>query len=154
MPETVIKAIAPLARDHQSCSFQQRWGETLRLLQMADQSIPALRCIAQFKRFDRAVTEPSLLAQVLQSSLAFRALEVGAKPAAGHGQRLVELVPARELLLESLLLFDIKGFDRQRIAPGQLHHHVSEALALELHQELEAVAAGTAGEAVIKLLGR
>ena len=66
----------------------------------------------------------------------------------------MQLITARELLPQALLLIGIERFNRQGVTPRQLHHHIAEALTLQLHEELEAVAAGPTGEAVIELLGR
>jgi len=121
---------------------------------MADQPIPSLRRVAQLKGFDRAFAQAPLAAQVIQRLASLRLFEVGAEKTAGQRQHPMQLIPAGELLLEPLLLLDIERFHRQRVAPGQLHHHVAEALALQLHQELETVAASATGEAVIELLGR
>ena len=66
----------------------------------------------------------------------------------------MELLAPRELLAQPLLLGTLQGFHRQLVFAGQFQHHIGEAAALQLHQELDGVATGAAGEAVIELLSR
>ena len=65
----------------------------------------------------------------------------------------MQLLSPGQLLLQPLLLRTVNGLDGHLIAPGQVQHHVAETLPLKLHQELDGVAAGTTGEAVVELLG-
>ena len=66
----------------------------------------------------------------------------------------MQLVTAGQLLAQALLLRALEGLHRQLVFARQLQHHIAEALTLQLHQELDGIAAGPAGEAVVELLGR
>ena len=95
-----------------------------------------------------------VVAQVSQSGSPLGCAQLIAEPGGRQAQHPVQLIAARELLAQALLLRPLERLHRQLVAARQLQHHITEALALQFHQELDRITAGTTGKAVIKLLGR
>ena len=153
MAEAVIEPVAPLAGNHQPSSLEKLRRQPLNLLKMLQQTIPLIRRIAELKGLLGGGTQPSGLTEVLEGLCASRRHQLAAKPTGSQGQGPLQLVPAGQLLPQPFLLRTIHRLDRQLVAPRQIQHHIAETLALELHQELDGVAASTTGEAVVELLG-
>ena len=154
MAKAVVEAITALAGHHQTRGLQQLWGQALHLLQVAQQAIPALGRVAEPEGLERGFAQATAIAQIGQSGSPLRGAQLGTEPASSQAQGPMQLLTARELLAQPLLLGALEGFNRQLVLARQLQHHIAEAVALQLHQELDGVAAGPAGEAVIELLGR
>ena len=154
MAEPVVEPIATLTGHHEAGSLQQLWCQTLHLLQMAEQAIPLIRGIAELKRVLRRRGQSPLRREIRHGLLASRALELRSKPTGSQGNSPLKLLTTGQLLTQTLLLRPLNGLHRQLIFASQLQHHVTEALALELHQKLDGVPTRTAGEAVIELLLR
>ena len=121
---------------------------------MDQQAIPAVRRVSQLKGFKAGRAEAAALAQVGQGPGPLGQTQLGLEPAGGQGQHPVQPIPARKLLAQPLLLRSLQGFHRQLVFAGQFQHHLAEAGALQFHQKLDGVTAGSTGEAVIELLGR
>ena len=151
--KAVIKPLAPLARHHQAGRLQQLRSKALHPLQMSEQTIPLIRGIAQLEGLQAGLAEAAVLLQIAKRLLAIGRAQLGTEPAGRQAEHPVKLLAAGELLAKPFLLRAIQGFNRQLIAPRQLQHHIAEILALQFHQELDRIAAGTAGKAVIKLFG-
>ena len=154
MAKTVVEAIPPFAGYHQPGGLEQLGPQPFHLLEMLDQAIPLLGGVPQFKTVEGGLAQPALSGEIGKGALAFRTTQLATKPARSEGEHLVELLAAGELLAQALLLGAIEGFDRQLVLARQLQHHIAEAVALELHQKLDGIPAGTTGEAVVELLGR
>ena len=153
MAETVVETSAPLAGHHQAGGLQQLRGHALHLAQVFQQAVPSVRGVAQLEVLQAGGGQLPLPLQVSQGLLALRPPQLALKPAGRQGQHPVEPLPAGELLAQPLLLGGVDGVHRQLVPAGQLQHHIAEAAALQLHQKLDRIAAGTAGEAVVELLG-
>ena len=153
MAEAVVETIPPLAGHHQPGGFQQLRAQPLHLLQVGQQAIPLLGGVAELEGLQGGLTEAPAIAQIGQGRGTNRAAQLAAEPAGRQGEHLVELLAAGELLAQALLLGPIEGFDRQLVLARQLQHHIAETLALVFHQELDRIATGPAGEAVVELLG-
>ena len=152
--KTVIEAIPSPAGHHQACRLQQLRAQPLHLLEMAQQTIPTLWGITQAEPLQGGLIETAAALEIVEGRSALRSAELRAKPTGRQGERLVELIATGELLAQTLLLRALEGLDRQLVLPCQLEDDIRETLALQLHQELDGVAPGTAGEAVVELLGR
>ena len=151
MAEAVIKPITALARHHQTSCLQKLGSQSLHLLKMLQQTIPLIRRVAELEGLLGSRTQPSGLADVFEGFCARGRHQLATKPASSEGQSPLQLVPAGQLLPQPLLLRTIDRLDRQLIAPRQIEHDIAETLTLELHQKLDGVAPGTAGEAVEEL---
>jgi hypothetical protein len=151
--EAVVEAAASLPGHHQAGRLQQIGTEALHLLQVLQQAVPAGRGIAELEGLEGGLGEAALPAQVGEGRRPLRSAQLGLEPARRQGQHPVQTVAAGELLPQPLLLGTVEGLDRQLVLAGQIQHHLAEAGALQLHQELDGVAAGAAGEAVIELFG-
>ena len=149
--KAVIKPLAPLARHHQAGRLQQLRRTTFHLLQVSKQPIPLIRGIAQLEGLQARLPEAAVLEQIGEGLLAIGRAQLGTEPAGRQAEHPMQLLAAGELLAEPLLLRTIQGFNRQLIAPRQLQHHIAKTLALQFHQELDRITAGTTGKAVIKL---
>ena len=152
--KTVIEAIPSAAGHDQPCRLQQLRAQPLHLLEMAQQTIPTLWGIPQAEPLQGRLIEAATALQVIECCSALRSAQLCTKPTGRQGERLVELIATGELLAQTLLLRALEGLDRQLVLPCQLEDDIRETLALQLHQELDGVAPGTAGEAVVELLGR
>ena len=153
MAEAVIKPVAALAGNHQPSSLEKLRGQPFHLLKMLQQTIPLVRRIAELEGLLGGGAQPSGLTEVFEGLCARGCHQLAAKPTGSQGQGPLQLVPAGQLLPQPFLLRTIDRLDRQLISPRQIQHHIAETLALELHQELDGVAASTTGEAVVELLG-
>ena len=152
--KTVIEAIPSPAGHDQACRLQQLRAQPLHLLEMAQQTIPTLWGIPQAEPLQGRLIETAAALEIVEGRGALRSAELRAKPTGRQGEGLVELIATGELLAQTLLLRALEGLDRQLVLTRQLQDHVREALALQLHQKLDRVAAGSAGEAVVELLRR
>ena len=72
LPEAVVVAVAPLTGHHKACRLKQFRLQSLHLLQMAQQAIPALRRIAELEGFQGGLVEPALVAQIGQGCSSLR----------------------------------------------------------------------------------
>ena len=154
MAEAVIKTVPPFAGNHQSCCLQQFWSQSLHLLQMLEQAIPLIGRVTQLELIEGGFAQAAGLTQIAKCISTGVCSELCTEPAGGQCKRSVQLVAARQLLFEFLLLRTIDGLHRQLISAGKVKHHLAETLTLKLHQELDGVSSCAAGEAVIELLGR
>ena len=145
---------AALAGNHQASSLQLLRTQAFCALNVLQQVVPAGRGIAQLKALNRGIAEAPLLLQVPPRLLAARTTQVALEPVCRQRQEPVEAVPPFELLPQPLLLGSVQGVHGHLVAARQIQHHVAEAAVLQLHQKLDAAATGTAGEAVVDLLGR
>ena len=142
-----------LAGHHQARRLEQLRRQPLHLAQVVEQPIPALRGVAQAEALNRDLTEAPAVLEIGQGRGPLARAQLAAEPAGRQGQGTMELLPAGELLAQPLLLGTIEGFNRQLVFTGQLQDHIGEAEPLQFHQELDRITAGTAGEAVVELLG-
>ena len=149
-----LRPFAAAAGHHQARGGEQLRLDRLHLLQVAQQPIPAIGGIAELEGLQGGLAQPAAIAQVGERLGSARGAQLALKPAGGEAEHPVQLIAAAELLAQALLLRPIEGLDGKLIAAGQLEHHIGEAAALQLHQKLDRVAAGTAGETVVELLGR
>ena len=154
MAEAVVEPLSTLAGDHQTRGLQQFGGEALDPLQMVEQSVPGFGGIAEPERVDRGRLQAPLFPQVAERGLSLGLLQRRAKEPRGQRHHPMQLLAPRQLLTQALLLGAVEGLDRQLVFARQLQHHLAEAGALQFHQELDGVATGAAGKAVIELLRR
>ena len=137
MAEAVIKPISPFAGNHQPRCLKQFRSQSLHLLQMLEQAIPLIRRITQLELIEGGFAQAAGLPQVAKCIGTGFSPELGTKPAGSQCKRAVQLVAARQLLFEFLLLRPVDGLHRQLVSPGKVKHHLAEALTLKLHQELD-----------------
>ena len=64
MTETVIKTVAAFARNHQTRCFQKFRSESLHLLQVLQQTVPLIWCIAKFELFKRGFVQAACFTQI------------------------------------------------------------------------------------------
>ena len=154
MTEAVVEAVAPLAGNHKTGGFQKLGGKTLHLLQVLEQTVPLVRGVTQLKGLLGGQAQAAGLTEIGLSQLSGGTEQLSAEPAGSQGQNALQFLPARQLLAQPFLLRTIDRLDGNLVTACKVENDIAEALSLELHQELDGVAAGTAGEAVIELLRR